>query len=166
MKSNLLKRKILLLIFFFSIVIVHAQNKLSIYKADGSYQTFSLSDISKLTFTESDMLINQNTGNPISIEIENIAYMGFKPASTAVLEIQAESLNVYPNPVTTNLTVKHIETIDELKIFDVQGKMCLYLSPKKENVDIDMSLFPAGIYFLRIVSDKKVNTNKVIKSNN
>ena len=151
----------------FTTLIAHGQNKLYIYEKDGSNQSFTLSGIAKLTFTKDNrMVINQKTGNPISFSIESIDYMNFKPSSNSILESKKDNISIYPNPVINNLTIKNEETINELRIFDVQGKMQLHLSPKSEIIDIDMSLFSAGVYFLQIVSHNKVNTSKIIKSSN
>jgi hypothetical protein len=163
MKSKLLK--ITLLLFFFSTLTIHAQNKLYIHEKGGATQSFALSEIKKMTFTEDNMFLARNEANTVSFFIKDIDYMGFQ-SSVNILEKQTENFSIYPNPVTNNLTVEHTETIDDLKIFDMQGKIYLHLSPKKETVNIDMTSFAAGIYFLRIVSNDKINTSKVIKNSN
>ena len=164
MKSTNMKQNFLLFMFFCTTLIVHGQNKLYIYEKDGSNQSFTLSSISKLTFSEDQIFVNRNTGNPVSFSIANVDYMKFKSSSISISEIQAENLSVYPNPVTSNLTVKNETVIDELRIFDIQGKLHLQLSPKEEIVNIDMSNFPTGIYFLQIINKNQVHTSKIIKT--
>lgn len=166
MKSAQFKTKIILLLLFLTTAIAQGQNKLYVYDTDGSNQSFALSDIRKLTFTENSMQIYQSPTHAISWPINDISYMSFQYSPVDISEWQKDNLSVYPNPVTTKLTVKNTEIIDELKIFDLQGKIYLSLSPKKEITDIDMSSFPTGMYFLRIVSNNKVSTSKIIKSPN
>jgi hypothetical protein len=151
--------------FFLSTLTAHGQNKLYIHEKGGATQSFALSGIKKLAFTEDNMFIERNEANTVSFFIEDIAYMGFK-SSVNIFERQTENFSIYPNPVTSNLRVEHCETIEDLKVFDLQGKIYLHLSPKKETVNIDMASFAAGIYFLRIVSHNKINTSKVIKNSN
>jgi len=166
MKPNQSIKNLLLLMLLFATLIAHGQNKLYIYKKDGSNQSFALSDIRKLTFSIDAIDIRQKNDYQNRVYIDNITYMSFKPSSINILESKKDNISIYPNPVINNLTIKNEEVIDELKIFDVQGKMQLHLSPKSEIIDIDMSLFPAGVYFLQIVSHNKVNTSKIIKSSN
>ncbi|MDL2228466.1 T9SS type A sorting domain-containing protein [Odoribacter sp. OttesenSCG-928-L07] len=164
-----LTKQILLLMFFCSTLMVNAQNKLQVFEKYGRSESYSLTDIKKIWFSEysGDVVWIQNSsGSSQGHEVEDIDYMGFEYSPGGINEILSEDINIYPNPVTDNLTVKYSENIDELKIFDLHGKLHLQLAPKKEIVDIDMSLFPTGVYFIRIVSDNKVGINKVIKSNN
>ena len=157
--------KITLLVFFLSTLIAHGQNKLVIHEKGGSVQSFALSAIKKLTFAEDNMFIERKQASTVSIFMDNISYMDFQPYVN-ISENQIENISIYPNPVTNNLTVKNNETIDYLAIFDLQGKIYLEISPKTETVNIDMSSFAAGIYFLRIVSHNKISTRKVIKNSN
>ena len=167
MKPNQSIKNILLLMLLFATLVAHGQNKLYIYqKYDFLNQSYALSDIRKLTFPLNVIEIYPKNGNYNYVRYDDITYMSFMPSSNSILESKKDNISIYPNPVINNLTIKNEEAIDELKIFDVQGKMHLHLSPKSEIVDIDMSLFPAGVYFLQIVSQNKVNTSKIIKSSN
>ena len=160
-------KNILLLMLLFTTLIAHGQSKLYIHKKDGSNQSYALSDIRKITVWSSNFIeIIHKNRNYYYVQYNDITYMSFKPSSNSILESKKDNISIYPNPVINNLTIKNEEAIDELKIFDVQGKMQLHLSPKSEIIDIDMSLFPAGVYFLQIVSHNKVNTSKIIKSSN
>ena len=161
--KNLLKTTLLL--FFLSTLVAHAQNKLFIHEKGGATQSFALSDIKKLTFSEDNMFIARNGANTVSLLIDNISYIDFQ-YTVNILERETENFSIYPNPVTNNLTVEHSEAIDDLKIFDLQGKMYLHISPKKETVNIDMTSFATGIYFLRIMSNDRISTSKVIKTSN
>ena len=161
--KNLLKTTLLL--FFLSTLGAHAQHQLIIHEKGGSSQSFALSSIKKLTFSEDNMFIAMNDANTVSVFIDNISYIDFQ-YTVNILEREIENFSIYPNPVTNNLTVEHSEAIEDLKIFDLQGKMYLHISPKKETVNVDMTSFAAGIYFLRIVSHNKISTSKVIKTSN
>ena len=69
---------------------------------------------------------------------------------------------VYPNPATTSVNVKSAANIQMIELYDVQGRM---LEMKKTNskwVSIDISDKNAGIYFLKVTSDKGSNTEKIV----
>lgn len=163
MKSNPLTRKIFLLMFFFSTLIAYGQSKLCIYETSGSSQSFALTEIKKLTFSEAQMNIYRNTGSTTAFFINNIAYMGFISNSNEI-DYSIENFSIYPNPAINSLTIENFEIINELKIFDMQGKVRLHLSPKTETVNIDISHLPTGIYFLQIIGNNQVKNSKIIKT--
>ncbi|WP_033956352.1 DUF7619 domain-containing protein [Psychroserpens jangbogonensis] len=71
-------------------------------------------------------------------------------------------IKVYPNPVNDVLTVKAEFTIDAVSVYDIEGRKVLEVL--KENVNqIDMSALRTGIYFVKVFSDLKAETLKVIK---
>jgi hypothetical protein len=172
------KKKILkltLLMLCFSTLIVHGQNKLQIYQT-GTYwpDSFNLTEIRKLTFREPwssseswSLLVHDSPTGARLFNIEKINYINFYIDANSIEENEKDNnLCIYPNPVTNKLTVKYNEIIDDLKIFDMLGKIFLSLSPKIEIIDIEMSQFPAGMYFLRIISNNKVSIGKIVKTNN
>ena len=151
--------------FSLSTLVAHGQNNLYIHEKSGSTQSFALSGIKKLTFSGDNISIERKGASTVSVSIGNIAYMGFK-SPVNIFERPTEYLSIYPNPVTNNLTVANSGLIEDLKIFDIQGKIYLNIAPKSETVNIDMSSFAAGVYFLRLVSNGKISTSKVIKNSN
>jgi hypothetical protein len=87
------------------------------------------------------------------------------------------SLRVYPNPTTGELRITNYELrIENIEVFDVMGKHVqslrfnvqdsgLNLKPETLNCEtvIDISQFPAGVYFIRIQTETGVVTRKVVK---
>lgn len=69
----------------------------------------------------------------------------------------------YPTPVKDNLTIESTGTINDIELFDFQGRII-----RKVNVDsgqyiLDMSSCPRGIYMIRIVSHDRSFVQKIIK---
>ena len=93
------------------------------------------------------------------------------------------AIAVYPNPTSGELRVESGELrVESVEIFDVMGRACnVSRVTCNENFDvfgknvsrltshiahpisIDISFFPAGVYFLRITTDNDVITRKVVK---
>ena len=74
--------------------------------------------------------------------------------------------NLYPNPTTglLNMSLNDDRNIKTVKMFNVDGKEILHLNKvKNPNVSIDISSQPAGVYFLRVESEKETSYKKVIK---
>ena len=70
--------------------------------------------------------------------------------------------SVYPNPTTGMFQVMSGELqVTSIEVFDVYGRKQKAES-RKQNV-VDISLLPAGVYFVKIKTEKGIATKKIIK---
>jgi len=81
------------------------------------------------------------------------------------------NLEVYPNPFnpTTNIIFNVIDSkLVELKIFNVLGQKVIsqnfnnYLSRAKESIQLNMSEYSSGVYYLQISNGKYFSTKKLV----
>jgi len=77
----------------------------------------------------------------------------------------SKHITVYPNPTTGELTIDNGQlTINNVEIFDIYGRNVTphtpYLTPL---TSYDLTVFPAGIYFLKITTENGIVMKKVIK---
>ena len=94
-------------------------------------------------------------------ELSNTVYLG---PSVDVEEnaSQEQTLTVYPNPVKGYLTVQG-EAIQHVRLFTVTGT-CVYESATRYNeVKIDMTNLPQGMYFLSVQAKEGIVARKVVK---
>ena len=73
-----------------------------------------------------------------------------------------ESVILYPNPSTDNITIRSLEEpLQEILITDLQGKRIqqMKLTNFNESQQVDISTLAKGVYFVTILS----NQNKVVK---
>jgi hypothetical protein len=69
---------------------------------------------------------------------------------------------VYPNPVSDMLTLQG-EGILYVRLVTITGA-CVYESTAKHNdVKIDMTALPQGLYFLSVMTKDGVSVEKVVK---
>ena len=64
--------------------------------------------------------------------------------------------STYPNPTSTSFTIKSNDInaiILNLDLFDIQGMKLLSITPKANQITIDIENYPAGIYFLVVRTD-------------
>lgn len=61
----------------------------------------------------------------------------------------ADYIKVYPNPTDGPLTLELEEDLDNLFVVDMNGKILFRVDPKKGTLQINMSDFPSGVYFLK-----------------
>lgn len=76
---------------------------------------------------------------------------------------------VYPNPTADRVTLNFNSTPPQntiYKLFDSQGRILSRETISKTEMTISMERYPAGIYFIRIMTNEKETRNiKIIKSN-
>jgi len=80
----------------------------------------------------------------------------------SVNDFNITDIRIYPNPVKDVLTIKASFSINEINIYDIEGRKVLQTVQNEIN-QIDMSALDTGIYFLNLISDSKTETFKVIK---
>ncbi|MGV6862427.1 MAG: fibronectin type III domain-containing protein [Putridiphycobacter sp.] len=82
-------------------------------------------------------------------------------------ETEASALEVYPNPVSTTLTIGNLN-IDgnaTITLVDMQGKVVYTnaVSNLVGNFQLDMSAFENGVYFVRVTTENSNQEIKVVK---
>ncbi|MDR0205726.1 MAG: T9SS type A sorting domain-containing protein [Bacteroidales bacterium] len=86
--------------------------------------------------------------------------------TNAIEEKRAEKENIviYPNPTTGQLRITNYELrIENVEVFDVCGKKQKIES--REQNEIDITNLQAGIYFIKIKTEKGTISKKIIKLN-
>ena len=75
--------------------------------------------------------------------------------------------HIYPNPTTSTITIQSIDfQADDItvEIYDVEGRRLLsQTSDPFDNLQIDMSSFPDGLYFIKLASAQYLYTYKIVK---
>ena len=79
----------------------------------------------------------------------------------SVEDTDAKVLSVYPNPVSNILNIQSGEQIDNLRIFDLSGRVVFNADIMDFNTTIDVSRFNNGIYILQLISGQQVTTRKI-----
>jgi hypothetical protein len=84
---------------------------------------------------------------------------------TEISNIQSnnsELFNVYPNPVTTWLTIESKEW-DQLSVYNLQGKLVLIENHFRDVFEMDCSSWPSGVYLVVINSKFGISIERVVK---
>ena len=82
----------------------------------------------------------------------------------SVSENEMDSFIFYPNPVEDNLFLKSDgNAIDNIAIYDIQGREVLQKRVGGNNTLIDMAHFRSGVYFLKVNISGKFQTYKLEK---
>jgi hypothetical protein len=74
-------------------------------------------------------------------------------------------VSVYPNPSTGIFTITNSEElINELTIYDLQGRMIINKSVNNLESTVDLSSYNSGVYILEVVSQYGKSKHKLIKN--
>jgi len=130
-----------------------------------NYDRFSRDDI--FILPESATAYWDSKAGKQGIYYENGKNTGFIPLDVNVLSVKEPTLpniEVYPNPTTGELYVQSSKfKVQGVEVFDAYGRKVLD-PPLTVLRSYDLTVLPAGIYFVKITTEKGVITKKVIKN--
>jgi len=83
--------------------------------------------------------------------------------TSAVETITADALTIYPNPVKNELFIMNNEqlTMNNVEIVDLSGKTLMSQSSPLSQINV--TNLSAGVYFIKITTDKGIVTKKFVK---
>jgi hypothetical protein len=165
---------IALLILGIGLTSLHAQNTMNVYEREGIQTTYTLGSISKITFSEGNVIIGKSDGGIQSYGLNHIRYLSFVDLLTDIplSETQGESnFTLYPNPAADQLQI-HLETMEnsiiQVDIIDIQGRIVLQqkIHNKESNCTATIHLLQLakGLYLCRVQSGGRIETIKFIKN--
>ncbi|PCJ00451.1 MAG: hypothetical protein COB15_02785 [Flavobacteriales bacterium] len=115
-------------------------------------------------------LLSALTNGTVTVTATANDASGITGSITITISNQSVSINnyignnkiaIYPNPVSSQLTLNTSEQIKSISILDITGKILKTVIPT--NNTIDVSNFTQGIYFLQIQTEKGISNSKFIK---
>lgn len=74
-----------------------------------------------------------------------------------------ESVLLYPNPATNQLTISAISKDDEITIYDLTGKLLLLKKTQSSTETIDITAFHRGIYLITLRNESQIKKGKFLK---
>jgi len=143
---------------------IYAYN--SALSSNNQWQQFSvdLSSVASQSITRFVMFIDQGVVNWDLYFLDD-----FNLSSTPLLinEINESNLiNVFPQPAKNNLSIQvklNNNEVNTLDLYNSHGKILLstVLNKNSENINLDVSEFKSGIYFIKVHSKNNLYTKKV-----
>ncbi|MFH7010437.1 T9SS type A sorting domain-containing protein [Flavobacterium sp. FlaQc-52] len=85
-------------------------------------------------------------------------------ATLGVKENNLPNLVTYPNPVKEYYTISNREDITEVQVYNILGQLQFNRTYNKNSVEIDFTALKSGLYFVKVYSEGKSDTLKVIKN--
>jgi len=83
-------------------------------------------------------------------------------------DLLEKDFRFFPNPITDFLNIEISISFQlasvQITVFDLLGNQLLQLEPSQHFVNLDLSNFPKGAYFVRFKMGEKLVAKKVIRS--
>lgn len=92
--------------------------------------------------------------------VDNI---GISPSLSSNNEFELPELKVYPNPTHNIVTIENKVTIDKIQLFNLNGQQLHTEYNDTNRIRIDLTKYSAGNYLLKVYSNEKMKTIKLIK---
>lgn len=80
-------------------------------------------------------------------------------STLGVSDINNKNVSIYPNPTFDVVTIKGLDKVEKVKVYDLTGKLVKEFVGNQTNI----STLPKGVYLLNIHSDNQVFTRKIVK---
>ena len=116
------------------------------------------------------LIIKDNYNDSVTVPSGFTLVVGVPDTTaTAIANIPNSTVKVYPNPTTNQLTINSVQQpVTQLRLIDMLGQNTLTYNctgaDAKNNLNIDISNVPAGIYVYRITTeDGMVSEGRVVK---
>ncbi len=133
------------------------------FETNAAYMTYNFND-GRCICKDSTAVLTVST--ELSTAFTNTCFSGFITS----LDEDEKTLNqvsIYPNPTSTSINVvtsqSSFSSEDRIDLFTLTGKLVYSQDFDNQNTTIDLSLLPAGVYVLNVISNNKNTSYKVIK---
>ena len=130
----------------------------------GNYSpVMTVQSIKKIVFNASGIEFQTQYGKSSTAAFADLDYFRFykTPVPVGVDAISNSSLSIALDG--NNLHVESNAAIDYISVFSIQGILVTQARPCTKSYDISTSSYAPGVYLVKVVSDGKELTKKIIK---
>ncbi|TYB77199.1 T9SS type A sorting domain-containing protein [Bizionia myxarmorum] len=82
----------------------------------------------------------------------------------SLLEFGLTGFTYFPNPVTNSLSLRGVQNIQNVAVYNMLGQEVLRTVPNNAASDIDMSNLQTGAYFVKVTIENTTKTIRIIKN--
>lgn len=161
-----MKARYILSVVVFGLVWTHLSGgNLLIYRNTGEQQKLSLSDVEKLTFTETEMTVSMKNEDPdIAVPFSELHYFSFQDTRTSIpVNPQAnEDPEIRLDKLAGRIDIRSSCPILRLSMYSVYGGLIAESKPGAPDVSISTVSCPKGIYLLQITNRNGQTTKKIL----
>jgi len=125
-----------------------AESKLIMLSADGTETAYVLSDVQKIVFDDNSMTVNMKSGDDVT-GITCIRFLISEDVGIKIPDLPSRVF-IFPNPVTTNLTISGTDKDVKINLFDLSGKLLKSVSAQDNSTNVNVTSLQRGVYLLQV----------------
>ena len=84
-----------------------------------------------------------------------------KWTSTSILDAQASTVSIYPNPAQSTLYIQSAEAVEQVTIYDISGRALMQVA--NPALSIDINSLATGIYLVKVKTAAGETVKKIVK---
>lgn len=138
------------------------------YPTEWTRYSYTVTGLTDATSCKIGFRYNILNGGPNGQRSDVIGIDSFSVDTTelAINESFSQNFEVFPNPVSSKINVisKNNNSINELTIADVNGRVVKIIKNEDLDSEINIEQLKSGIYFLKVLSDLGSSTTKILKN--
>ena len=101
--------------------------------------------------------------DPVNAGSAGVFKMSAYDASLGIEDLQSNTLNWFPNPVKDQLNLTDEENLTHVSIFNIVGQLLAEKVLHATIFQFDMTAFSKGTYVIKVRTDTKIKTFKILK---
>lgn len=118
--------------------------------------------------TKNNLVLGNSVSNTADIYFDYNFPIITNTATTTIValgvdEFENASVVMTPNPVKDHLSISADDVITSIQMYDVQGRLITTQLNNSNTFNLDMNQQSLGIYFVKVITEKGVKVEKIIK---
>jgi hypothetical protein len=146
------------------------ESNMYVFKTTGFKNQFDLTELRKLTFVNSALVVNKVDGTSLSVEFADLVYFSwfdndaYQETFTSGITLPESVSEVTVYLRAGEAVVRSTQLITGINVFDWQGQKLKQLCPASQEVNISLATYPSGLYLIQVVGETGIITKKIIKN--
>jgi len=142
----------IILMFHTNISEINAENTINIRTINGLEESFLLSGIRKITFSENEIRVVNFNNTFTTFAVSDLNKMFFTGTTSEIAETtNSTKFYIYPNPAKNfvRLVIQESE-VSTASIYNLSGSLLIKKPVSIEDNEIDISNLSVGVYLLKV----------------
>ena len=112
--------------------------------------------------SDGKIVVSGYSYNGTNIDFTVVRYIGLFTTNIDGVNKTAK-IYIFPNPTTDKISIKGIKYPVRIEMYDIFGKL-IYSEKTNNDINIDLSNLTNGLYILKVCTNDKIMTQKIIKT--
>lgn len=130
---------------------------LNVTQTDGGENSFTVSKISKITFSSTNMIVTLTDGTTSELPLASLNKMFFTDESTGIASLTTNGSQISLSDGTLHVNAPKGSVVS---LYNMEGKMLRTVTAQGEDTQISVSGLTKGVYIIKVGNQSKKIMNK------